>query len=109
MKREGTVESMRSACRGVAQPGSAPALGAGGPEFKSRRPDQSYHPHFLPFTKSFLDPKLRSGNPAGRKAQFASSLVTKGSEHDKHSRGSLHFRGVDMLTMPILVRIGDFP
>src|ERR1700676_221383 len=26
-------------CRGVAQPGSAPALGAGGPEFKSRRPD----------------------------------------------------------------------
>src|SRR6266404_7261098 len=30
-------------CRGVAQPGSAPALGAGGPEFKSRRPD-----HLLP-------------------------------------------------------------
>jgi hypothetical protein len=30
--------------RGVAQPGSAPALGAGGPEFKSRRPD-----HFLHF------------------------------------------------------------
>jgi hypothetical protein len=29
-------------CRGVAQPGSAPALGAGGPEFKSRRPDQSF-------------------------------------------------------------------
>ena len=26
--------------RGVAQPGSAPALGAGGPGFKSRRPDQ---------------------------------------------------------------------
>src|SRR5205085_7542265 len=25
--------------RGVAQPGSAPALGAGGPGFKSRRPD----------------------------------------------------------------------
>src|SRR5208283_2409749 len=31
-------------CRGVAQPGSAPALGAGGPEFKSRRPD-----HLLPY------------------------------------------------------------
>src|SRR5579872_3956237 len=29
--------------RGVAQPGSAPALGAGGPRFKSGRPDQ-----FLP-------------------------------------------------------------
>src|SRR5579863_7203368 len=28
-------------CRGVAQPGSAPALGAGGPRFKSARPDQS--------------------------------------------------------------------
>jgi hypothetical protein len=26
-------------CRGVAQPGSAPALGAGGLEFKSPRPD----------------------------------------------------------------------
>ena len=26
--------------RGVAQPGSAPALGAGGPAFESRRPDQ---------------------------------------------------------------------
>jgi hypothetical protein len=28
------------ACRGVAQPGSAPALGAGGPRFESGRPDQ---------------------------------------------------------------------
>src|SRR5262249_42148960 len=27
-------------CRGVAQPGSAPALGAGGRWFKSNRPDQ---------------------------------------------------------------------
>src|SRR6185437_8050980 len=27
-------------CRGVAQPGSAPALGAGGRRFKSSRPDQ---------------------------------------------------------------------
>ena len=27
-------------CRGVAQPGSAPALGAGGHRFKSCRPDQ---------------------------------------------------------------------
>ena len=26
-------------CRGVAQPGSAPALGAGGQRFKSSRPD----------------------------------------------------------------------
>jgi hypothetical protein len=28
--------------RGVAQPGSAPALGAGGRKFKSSRPDQIY-------------------------------------------------------------------
>jgi hypothetical protein len=49
MEREGAVESMRSACRGVAQPGSAPALGAGGPRFKSGRPDQStsYIPGFF--------------------------------------------------------------
>ena len=30
-------------CRGVAQPGSAPALGAGGRAFKSPRPDQTLH------------------------------------------------------------------
>ena len=30
------------ACRGVAQPGSAPALGAGGRRFESSRPDTSY-------------------------------------------------------------------
>jgi hypothetical protein len=29
-------------CRGVAQPGSAPALGAGGRVFESRRPDQTF-------------------------------------------------------------------
>ena len=29
-------------CRGVAQPGSVPALGAGGRGFKSRRPDHLY-------------------------------------------------------------------
>ena len=37
--------------RGVAQPGSAPALGAGGPRFKSARPDQS-----LPFQRSIDTP-----------------------------------------------------
>ncbi len=34
------LESETQFCRGVAQPGSAPALGAGGLEFKSPRPDQ---------------------------------------------------------------------
>jgi hypothetical protein len=42
-------------CRGVAQPGSAPALGAGGRWFKSNRPDHlssrsgdPRHPHLSP-------------------------------------------------------------
>jgi MarR family transcriptional regulator, negative regulator of the multidrug operon emrRAB len=35
------VSSTLAQRRGVAQPGSAPALGAGGPGFKSRRPDRS--------------------------------------------------------------------
>ncbi len=34
------LESVRQKSRGVAQPGSAPALGAGGRRFKSSRPDQ---------------------------------------------------------------------
>ena len=38
-KLKSAVESIRSECRGVAQPGSAPALGAGGPRFESARPD----------------------------------------------------------------------
>src|SRR5260370_9084269 len=46
-KHKSAVESMGSKCRGVAQPGSAPALGAGGPRFKSGRPDQS-----LPYPSS---------------------------------------------------------
>src|SRR6185437_538609 len=32
--------AVNASCRGVAQPGSAPALGAGGRRFKSYRPDQ---------------------------------------------------------------------
>ena len=36
---ESALESRSTSCRGVAQPGSAPALGAGGPRFKSARPD----------------------------------------------------------------------
>src|SRR5215472_8174148 len=32
---------LRTSCRGVAKPGIAPALGAGGPRFKSGRPDHN--------------------------------------------------------------------
>jgi hypothetical protein len=35
------LSSSRASQRGVAQSGSAPALGAGGPGFESRRPDFS--------------------------------------------------------------------
>ena|SRR5450756_1314620 len=38
--RGSDLESVEQKSRGVAQPGSAPALGAGGPRFKSARPDQ---------------------------------------------------------------------
>jgi hypothetical protein len=34
------MQRSRRLSRGVAQSGSAPALGAGGREFESRRPDQ---------------------------------------------------------------------
>src|ERR1019366_7126964 len=37
--------------RGVAQPGSAPALGAGGRRFKSSRPDQYLQPLAIPFVR----------------------------------------------------------
>ena len=36
------IEEHYPLCRGVAQPGSAPALGAGGRRFKSYRPDQYF-------------------------------------------------------------------
>jgi hypothetical protein len=39
-KKSVRMSSPASSCRGVAQPGSAPALGAGGHRFKSCRPDQ---------------------------------------------------------------------
>src|SRR5580704_11750008 len=40
-KRSAIIEGTSPRSRGVAQPGSAPALGAGGPRFKSARPDQN--------------------------------------------------------------------
>jgi hypothetical protein len=39
------LNSRKQRCRGVAQPGSAPALGAGGRAFKSPRPDQWNQPY----------------------------------------------------------------
>jgi hypothetical protein len=45
-KRRSGLESLEQYSRGVAQPGSAPALGAGGPRFKSARPDQIFRSRF---------------------------------------------------------------
>src|SRR5437588_6073516 len=74
-RHKGTVASLSSvdkitncgklktySCRGVAQPGSAPALGAGGPEFKSRRPDQKYLACFLLLIGSAVHLKPRLWN-----------------------------------------------
>jgi hypothetical protein len=46
------IESREPSCRGVAQPGSAPALGAGGRKFESCRPDQYLDAGVL--TRQFL-------------------------------------------------------
>ena len=45
-----------------------PALGAGGPRFKSGRPDQKYLACFLWFTESFFRSELNCGIPADRSA-----------------------------------------
>jgi len=52
-----------------------PALGAGGPEFKSRRPDQMYPAYFLQLIESTVHPKLRCGILADRRSEFASPLI----------------------------------
>src|SRR6267143_3313810 len=80
---------MHSKCRGVAQPGSAPALGAGGPRFKSGRPDQNISRIFFNLLKALLTYlKLTCGVPAGRRSQFASRLIPKSSPHDEYSRNA---------------------
>ena len=63
-----------------------PALGAGGPRFKSGRPDQNYLPYFLQLIKSVLHPKLLCGILAGRSSQFASRLISESSLHDEFAK-----------------------
>ena len=62
---------------------STPGLGAGGPEFKSRRPDQNHLPYFLQVMKSTVHPKLHCGTLADRRSGFASCLVSESSPHDE--------------------------
>src|SRR5713101_6556006 len=66
---------LRFTCRGVAQPGSAPALGAGGPRFKSGRPDQ-----FISFVYRHLAAlafwcHLPCGLLPGRRSDFATYSI----------------------------------
>jgi hypothetical protein len=60
-----------------------PALGAGGPWFKSGRPDQNHLPYFLQVMKSSVHPKLHCGILADRSSQFASCLISESSPHDE--------------------------
>ena len=56
-----SLVSYTSQCRGVAQPGSAPAWGAGGRQFKSGRPDQQ---KAIPISHPLLG-GFSFGKPAG--------------------------------------------
>src|SRR5260370_42466154 len=82
---------MNCSCQNRARSGSGSeattaALGAGGPEFKSRRPDQKYLPYFLQLIKSVLHPKLHCGILADRSSQFASRLVSESSPHGEFAK-----------------------
>jgi len=52
-----------------------PALGAGGPEFKSRRPDQQYRAHFVGVIETALHHTLTCGFLLGRRSRLASHSV----------------------------------
>src|SRR5258708_31121446 len=77
---------MRHFSRGVAQPGSAPALGAGGPEFKSRRPDQNISRVFFSLLKAPFTSNPICGIMADRRSGFASRLLSDSSPHDEFAK-----------------------
>jgi hypothetical protein len=54
---------------------SLAGLGAGGPEFKSRRPDQQYRAYFLGFIKIALRQFFPCGFLLGRRSRFASHSI----------------------------------
>ena len=64
---------------------STPALGAGGPRFKSGRPDQNYLAYFLSSTINVLHPKIQCGIPAGRSAR--SQIIGQGQARDGRFAG----------------------
>ena len=70
---------LASDARGVAQPGSAPALGAGGPGFKSRRPDyrRSWKSLVSGDSSKYL---AAAGIKQGRSKSFGGDSVNAGQD-----------------------------
>ena len=63
-----------------------PALGAGGPEFKSRRPDQNISRVFFSLLKAPFTSNPICGIPARRRSSCASRLVSGNSTHDEYAK-----------------------
>jgi hypothetical protein len=61
-------------------------LGAGGPRFKSGRPDQNIFCVFFSLLKAPFTPKLICGILAGRRSQSATRLMPKSSPRGKFSK-----------------------
>jgi hypothetical protein len=69
-------------------PKDSPAgLGAGGPEFKSRRPRPKHLACFLYLIESSHSIPA-CGIPLDRRSRFASRLVSKSSPHDEHAKNT---------------------
>src|SRR5260370_27996301 len=66
--------------------GSTPDLGAGGPEFKSRRPDQNISRVFFYLLKAPFTSNPICGILADRRSGFASHLLSESSPHDEFSK-----------------------
>jgi len=62
-----------------------PALGAGGPRFKSGRPDQKYRVFFYLLKAAFTSNPI-CGILADRRSGFASHLLSESSPHDEFSK-----------------------
>ena len=66
--------------------GSTPDLGAGGPRFKSGRPDQNISRVSFCLLKAPFTPPPICGILAGRRSQSATRLMPKSSPRDKFSK-----------------------
>ena len=63
-----------------------PALGAGGPEFKSRRPDQNISGVFFSLLKAPFTSTPICGILADRRSGFASRLLSESSPHNEFTK-----------------------